>query len=177
MPKEPKKISPNSPDPKLRKVEHSRSQATMGKKPPGLQLCQKCQAVYYKKRWQWDYPLYEKYSHNKDLLTTCPACSVTRPTEAEGILELSGFVSADQKKEILNLIKNAGRRATERDPLDKIFKITTSGKSVVVYTTENQLAMGLGRQVRQAFGGDINIATASEEDIVRVRWAGDKPED
>ncbi|GEM_PF-3481752 len=174
MAKNQKKISSDITTPKLRKVEHSRSQAAVGKRPSGLQLCQKCHAVYYRKRWQWDYPLYEKHKNDKSLLTTCPACSKEHPEQAEGILELTGFQSADQRAQIKSLLENANRRANERDPQDKIFKWETKGSTIILYITENQLAMSLARQVRRAFGGDISIATASEEDIVRVKWLGDK---
>ena len=85
---------------------------------------------------------------------------------------MEGFVSEGQKEEVLRLLKNAGQRATERDPLDRIFAWENLGKKVAVYTTENQLAISLGKQVKRAFNGALEIQTAKEADIVRVKWQG-----
>ncbi|MFC1721817.1 hypothetical protein ACFL0Z_02810 [Patescibacteria group bacterium] len=168
------KMSKDITTPKLRKVEHSRSQAAVGKRPPGLQVCNKCHAIYLKKHWQWDYPLYEKYKDDKTIVVTCPACNLKRREDAEGILYLSGFASSEQREEIINLLRNADRRANERDPQDRVYIWDTGDLEVSLYITENQLALSLGRQVRSAFGGKLDIATSKEEDIVRVKWVGEE---
>jgi hypothetical protein len=172
MPKKRKRVKSKMNTPKLRNVEKSRSQATIGKRPPGLQVCKKCQAVYLRKRWQWNYPMFTENKNDKSVATICPACAVTRPEQAEGTLELYDYDSATQRQEILKMLRNAEARARERDPLDRIFLWEKSGKTDIIYTTENQLAMSLGRQVRRAFGGDLEFKTSAEEDIVRLRWRG-----
>lgn len=172
MPNNGKRVKSKMTSPKLHNVEKSRSQATIGKCPPGLRVCKKCRAVYLRKRWQWNYSVATKNQNNKNVLTICPACSVTQPEQAEGILQLQDYASAQQREEILNLLRNAEARARERDPLDRVFRWEKSGATDIIYTTENQLAMSLGRQVQRAFGGDLKIQTAAEEDIVRLRWRG-----
>src|SRR5690606_15101318 len=122
-----------------------------GKEPAGFLICSQCRAVFHNKRWQWNAVLLEKHAGDKKTDEICPACRIVRKEDAEGVLSLAGFVSAGQKQEILGLIKNAGQRATERDPLDRIFAWEDGEKKVTVYTTENQLAISLGKQVKRAF--------------------------
>lgn len=154
------------------KKDHDRQRHVVGEKPAGLLVCSKCRAVFHGKRWQWNGALTQQYQDDPAVRTVCPACQTTRQEEAEGVLTLAGFVSGGQKQEILNLLKNAGERATERDPLDRIFHWENLGKKVVVYTTENQLAISLGKQVKRAFNGALEIDMAKEADIVRVKWQG-----
>ncbi|MFC1618082.1 BCAM0308 family protein [Patescibacteria group bacterium] len=166
-----KKVSENL-DSAPRRVEHSRDLAVQGKKPPGLQICEKCNAVFHKKRWQWNAELLQQHKNEKEIMTTCPACKVTRPEDAEGVVSLKGFVSESQREEMLRLMKHVGERATKRDPLDRIYKSIVKDKEVLVYTTENQLAISIGKQVKKAFHGQLKIDMSQEGDIVRVYWEG-----
>lgn len=152
--------------------DHGRQRHVAGKEPAGFLICTKCRAVYHNKRWQWNEVLAAEHKNDDQAKSVCPACRTTRKEEAEGVLELDGFVSAGQKQEILKLLKNAGERATERDPLDRIFTSEDLGKKVMVYTTENQLAISLGKQVTRAFNGELDISSSKDADIVRVKWRG-----
>lgn len=154
------------------KKNRSRRRHVAGKKPVDFLVCSKCRAVFHDKYWQWNAVLLAKPAGDKQANTICPACKIKRKTEAEGILELAGFVSGSQKQEILGLLKNAGQRATERDPLDRIFAWDDTEKKVTVYTTENQLAISLGKQVKRAFNGELQIGLSRNSDVVRVRWQG-----
>lgn len=89
----------------------------------------------------------------------------------EGELILENLIS-DDKKEILNLVRNVGKRAFLRDPEDQIIKIDDRGEKVIITTTENQLAVSIGKQVASAFkGGHMEIIWSAEDAPARVRWA------
>ena len=154
------------------KKDHDRQRHVVGKEPAGFLVCSQCRAVFHNKHWQWNATLLAKHSGDKKTETIYPACKITRKEEAEGVLELAGFVSEGQKQEILGLLKNAGQRAAERDPLDRIFAWDDAGKKIVVYTTENQLAISLGKQVKRAFNGELDISSSKNADVVKVKWQG-----
>jgi hypothetical protein len=69
------------------------------------------------------------------------------------------------------LARNVANRAGRRDPEDRIIKIVDAGESVVIYTTENQLAVSIGKQIHSARKGGTLVITWSHQDKpVRVRW-------
>ncbi|EKD49957.1 MAG: hypothetical protein ACD_63C00001G0005 [uncultured bacterium] len=166
-----KNFSPNA-TPAPRRVKHSRRQDVQGKEPISALACPKCGAVFYKKRWQWNPDLLEKFEKDKDKHEICPACKTTKKEEAEGVIHVAGFVSQEQKEEILKLVKNVGERATKRDPLDRIFTWDDKEWETTVYTTENQLAVSIGKQIKRAYNGELDIKWTHEGDVVRVVWKG-----
>ncbi|MFH1611690.1 MAG: hypothetical protein ABH887_00225 [bacterium] len=68
----------------------------------------------------------------------------------------------------MNLINNIGERAFKRDPMDRIIKINDNKTEIEILTTENQLAISIGKQIKSAFKGDIEIKLSKEESVVRV---------
>ncbi len=167
-----KKLSSNlAPEP--RKVEHSQKLNAQAKDPKGTMVCGKCSAVFADKHWQWNPKILAQYGDDKERQTTCPACQKLNKEDAEGIVYFKGFVSESQRDEMLRQIKHIGERATKRDPLDRIYKSDVDGKhEVVIYTTENQLAISIGKQVKKAFHGELKIKNSKEGDITRVYWQG-----
>lgn len=68
----------------------------------------------------------------------------------EGELFIENFPK-DQEKNLLSLIKAFGKRATEHDPQDRIIETKKEKGAYRVTTTENQLAVRLGKKIRDAF--------------------------
>jgi hypothetical protein len=72
---------------------------------------------------------------------------------------------------VLALARNVGRRAQARDPEDRIIKINDAPGGAVVTTTENQLAVSIGKQIDRARkGGKLDITWSQGDKPVRVRW-------
>jgi len=99
--------------------------------------------------------------------------------ECRMILEEDGFggevrlknIKAADKIEILREIKNIGERAQRRDPEDQIIKIEDKGKNIRVTTTENQLAVSIGKQIAASRkGGKLQIKLSKEDKPARVVW-------
>ena len=138
--------------------------------------CGNCGAIYHDKHWQSaglvPVEVLEKVSES----VLCAECS--KPALADGG-KMSGFggevmleVHDPQVKiEIAGLVRNVGKRAMARNPEHRIIKMVDYDGRIMVYTTENQLAVAIGKQVDSARkGGRLTIDWAEGDKYVRVRW-------
>ncbi len=147
-----------------------------GKEP--LKICPRCGAVYFDEHWHTIpnfMKIYKKMFSPPPLVEELCAedkwiAAGKDGTGWEGELILENLVSED-KKEILNLARNVAKRAFLRDPEDQIIKIEDRGGEVRITTTENQLAVSIGKQIADAFkGGKLEIIWSDEDAPARVRW-------
>jgi len=92
----------------------------------------------------------------------------------EGELVLEN-IPEDKKKEITNLIWNVGERAFERDPMDRIIGFEDKGNVIRILTSENQLALSIGKQIKRAFRGKLDIKWSHKESTSRVKWSAPNP--
>ncbi|MBI2120733.1 MAG: hypothetical protein HYT94_03880 [Parcubacteria group bacterium] len=142
----------------------------------GVTKCPKCGNVHFKKRWYAsEADLAHRLKKKKLEITErkfCQACTMVKEHMFEGEVFVEGF-SSKQKNELLNLIKNFGERATERDPQDRIIKIEKTEKGYRITTTENQLAGKLAKKIKDVFKKvDVRISHAPEPaEVSRVRVA------
>lgn len=150
----------------------------LGKEP--VQICERCHAVYYDEHWhswQTAKSLADFFRQGKMAIETlCTECNfIKRGHEGvenyEGEVLLHGLSDLKEKTEILNLIRNVGSRASRRDPEDQIIKIEDKGDTVRVTTTENQLAVSIGKQIDRAHkGGRLEIKFSAVDHPTRVVW-------
>ncbi len=137
----------------------------------GIVLCKECGAVYYYKGWHHRLEDYQKLSEDKRIkFTLCPACQMIKDKMYEGQVILKN-VPINKKEEILNLVKNVGQRAFQRDPLDRIIEIQEKNNNLEILTTENQLAVSIGKQIKRAFKGNLEIKWPHQESTTRVIWS------
>lgn len=149
-----------------------------------IRVCQNCNAVYYDKHWHsWqkskiDQKTLSKCGWEK---SSCYECSQTKPTKLEGKFNYEGEVMVvgitndKEKQEILSLIRNVGKRAMLRDPEDRIIKIEDKENQLRILTTENQLAVSIGKQIdRSRKGGDLSIRFSDQDETARVIWTASK---
>lgn len=153
------------------------------RKMTGLKLCTRCEAVWYDGHWHNAPNLAAAIKAKrkaskpaKDLY--CEECryAVHGPADKksalfEGELTLDGLVDKKEKAEILATVRNAAKRAQRRDPEDRIVAIDDRGERVVVTTTENQLAVALGKAVDASHkGGKLRITWSSDDLPARAHW-------
>lgn len=80
-------------------------------------------------------------------------------------------IPKNKMTEIAGLIRNIGKRGKARDSQDKIIKLEISANQIRVLTTENQLAVSIGKQVdRSHKGGKLEIKWSHEDKPARVIW-------
>lgn len=141
---------------------------------PGSNLyCPHCQAVYYKKAWHNNSELFATISQDPAAAQQCPACQKIQNNTPLGILTLENIEDAEHRQMLINTIENIGQRSQERDSQERIMKIEEVGDRLEVYTTENQLAAGIGRQIKKAFGGKLKINFTPQrhhDSLARVVW-------
>ena len=133
-------------------------------------VCPSCGAVFDDKRWKAGFHLVRDARETKKVFFhLCPACAMVRQGQFEGEVVAIG-VPERRIAETVARIESVGRTAAKRDPLDRIIRVSRRGRTIVVTTTENQLAVRVGKAVRAILGGRLLIRWSHEEDIVRVRW-------
>lgn len=142
-----------------------------------MKACNRCHAVFYDNHWHHEPALYERVAGNQlDKNIFCPECTWIKAgfhgiVNFEGEVLLKGVPSEQVKKEIINEIRNIGTRASNRDPQDQIIKIEDKGDTIRITTTENQLAISIGKQVARAHkGGKLDIKLSKEDKPVRIVW-------
>ena len=158
------------------RVPHWWGEENMGLK--SVVICPRCQAIYYDKHWHsWQTAGRRLPSGLKTKEAMCLACAALTTGKGSstsgyaGEVILSGLSNLGRRLEIINLIKNVGKRAVRRNPEDQIIKIEDKTDTVRVTTTENQLAIAIGKEVDAAEkGGKLTIAWSAENKPARVRW-------
>lgn len=151
----------------------------MAKKEEGLRLCDRCNAVYYDGHWHTNPKLAEAIKeHRSDVKKElCRQCAyivngeVSTRKGFEGLVVLDGLSDPEEKHEVLKTVRNFARKATERNPESQLADIDDRGTRVVISTTENQMAVGIGKAVNDAFkGGALRVVWSEDDMPARVYW-------
>jgi hypothetical protein len=141
--------------------------------------CPNCNSAFFDKAWHHSLEEDKKHLENKGRnfknlkLKICPACRMDKDGTFEGELVIAlSKEKLGKKQEIMNVIKNSGEQARARDPMDRILRIEDGGAEVRVLTSENQLAVRIGKSLESAFkNGILDIRHSHEEDTIRVHWS------
>lgn len=156
-----------------------------GRKMASAQLCEHCEAVWYDGHWHTAPVLAamlrakkKKAAKGSKKPLLCHECHVAAhgpadPKKAlfEGQLTLDGLEDAKEKAEILATVRNFGAKQSKRDSEDRIVAIDDRGARVIITTTENQTAVGMGKAVAASHKGGLLRISWSKTDLpARVRW-------
>lgn len=134
--------------------------------------CSDCGIFYYDKSWHRSL-LGERQEHLKENrqfeFTLCPACKMKKDKVFEGevVINLRDKRQAT-RDQVMNTIKNSDEQAQERDPLDKILWTEEREDSIHIFTSENQLAVKIGKKLESSFPKSKMEVKHSGEDIIRV---------
>ncbi len=141
--------------------------------PPEGSICNKCGAVYHRKRWSLAPAAGARTLRGKKVF--CPACLKIRDGFPGGIVTLRWKRLADHREDLLNLIRNEEARARGYNPLERIIHIREGRGMVEVETTTEKLAQRIGREVKKAYHGDLSYLWSHDVKLVRVNWQGAEP--
>ena len=143
----------------------------------GYIICPDCKSAFFDKSWHhmMDEDKHFSVDKNKNIqFEICPACNMLKKKMFEGeiIIKLnSASENAVIKNDVLGAIKNSDELARQRDPMDRILWMEDMGDNIKVYTSENQLAVIIGKKLDSSFpGGKLDIRHSHGEDIIRVFW-------
>ena len=125
----------------------------------GLILCEDCGACYFKKHWHHgieklnlsETESLENLKKDKKVhFAFCPACQMIKNKQYEGRITIKNLPD-NHKEELVNLAEGFCKRAHERDPMDRLIAIKNEGSSLVITTTENELASKLAHKIKDSF--------------------------
>lgn len=142
----------------------------------GAAACPDCGAVYFDKHWHSCSEPECRLKAGKLPRKVCPECRLMKksgrgPGNYAGEVLIDGVADRNELREIKNLVMNVAKRAAKRDPEDRIVNVVEGPGSLDIFTSENQLAVSIGRQVHQARkGGELSITWSKSDKPVRVRW-------
>lgn len=137
-------------------------------------ICPDCNSVFFDKAWHHN--LEEDIKHIKRFknlkFKICPACRMKKDRVFEGELVITlQKEKLGEKKEIMNVIKNSDEQAQSHDPMDRVLWIENKNNEIRVLTSENQLAVRIGKKLKSSFkGGTLEIRHSHQEDVIRVYW-------
>lgn len=158
-----------------RRLRSKKEEQEFGLSPREFVICPDCKSIFFDKAWHHNLDEDAKHiKENKNIkFSLCPACKMKAGKIFEGELTIKLIgVSPEKKQEILNIIKNSGSQAQDEDPMDRVLWLEETPGEIRVYTSENQLAVKIGKKLKSAFGGgNLNIKHSHEEDVIRVIWS------
>jgi NMD protein affecting ribosome stability and mRNA decay len=143
---------------------------------PGPRICERCGAVYSKRRWTVSSTLSPRRLRTIAApdATLCPACRLIAEGRFGGEVRVSGAFVADHGDEVERLIRNEAARAAEDNPLARIVRFDRSRAGFTVRTTTEHLAKRLGQALRKAFDGTVRYRFSHENKFAHVTWSRDE---
>ena len=125
-------------------------------------VCPDCGATYIEGRWTWRHGPVEAARHR------CPACERIRDDYPAGTVTAHGAFVAAHSEEIVRNARNVEEREKGEHPMNRIMDVSEADDRIVFRTTETHLAQAIGKSLRRAYGGELEIDF--QEDVVRVDW-------
>ncbi len=156
-----------------RRPRSKKEEQEFGPAPKEYIICSECSSVFFNKSWHHKIgeDLKHLKPHKKVRLKNCPACKMKKDKVFEGQLTITLKGNPGAEDKIMKVIKNIDEQAQEKDPMDRILWTEKEGKEIKIFTSENQLAVRMGKKLDSVFkGGTIEIRYSHKEDVARVYW-------
>lgn len=128
-----------------------------------MTACPDCGNIFHDKKWNHAENVINTKKEKKiNKRKVCPACRMVRSKQYEGEIIISGFPES-MRQEVINLIKGFGEREEEMDSQNRIVSFSTTRGGYRVTTTDDQMAVRIGKKIRHAFNTVIlDISYAAE---------------
>lgn len=143
--------------------------------------CPECGAVYTDKHWHACRNAGCRMRAAALPKMLCEVCRFrvgrvgNKDSDYAGEVVVEGLASPQERYEVRRLAINVGQRASNRDPQDRIVDMSDSRGRLVIRTSENQLAVSIGKQIDRARkGGQLTIVWSKADKPVRVTWKARK---
>ena len=143
-------------------LRHDPYQAKAKYKEPAA--CEDCGAMLKRGRWQW------ATAPAGTPTTRCPACQRIRDKLPAGEITLGGAFLAAHRDELLHLVRHEGERERSEHALHRIMEIREERDRIVVTTTDIHLPRRIGRALKTAYQGELELSYGEDEYSVRVQW-------
>lgn len=139
-----------------------------------VRACSRCKAISREKRWIRDPEMFhEALDAGRIEFTTCPGCQRLQEHMIDGVVELSGEYLKTHRDEAMGVIRRVEEDGYARNPTSKVAEVSQEDGKLYIQTTNKWLAEGIGKEIRKAFKGDLEIQWLEDSDFVRVYWRRD----
>jgi NMD protein affecting ribosome stability and mRNA decay len=129
-------------------------------------VCTTCGVAFSKGRWVWNY----QGEPSKQII--CPACRRIKDGHPAGFIDLSGDFFAENREEIINLVRNIENTHNAEHPMQRIMRIKPeAGSTATIETTGVHLARRIGDSISRAYQGEYSFTYADNYNRIRVQWA------
>lgn len=146
------------------RVKGSKDPYRLTEKPPGGATCKRCGAMVREGRWTWS------EAAKGGVIMTCPACRRMEDDYPAGYLALEGPFFGENRKEIMNLVRNVAEAEKNKRPLERVMAIRRDGETTLITTTGVHIARRLGHSLKRSYQGDLQVNYKDGEKRVRVSW-------
>lgn len=135
----------------------------------GIVVCKRCHAINSSKHWYCDVQEFTDLKNNgKTKEALCPGCNRIEGKIYEGQVLLHSDKLNKDKNMLLSLIKHTEGKAWFDNPASRIGRMTWFDNRLEIYTTTKWLATRIGKEIKKAFKGQVEIKPSPEENYVRV---------
>ncbi len=133
-------------------------------KLPDPTTCTSCSLIYRDGRWTRGSPPVDAHR------TLCPACQRARNDDPAGTLSLGGAFLTEHRDEILSLARHVETRDQDTHPLKRILRIEDTEEGVAITATDPDLVHSIGKAIRSAYGGELQVRYGDGEKTLRAWW-------
>ncbi len=142
-------------------------------KKRGTVRCSTCGAFFFGGHWMFVPAVQERLFARVARGATCPACATEHAHEgisAEGELLIKGLDAAD-RSQVLQTITGFAARERRRNPEARILSLDVRGAVMRVLTTQNHLAVRIGKKLDESRkGGTLKITYSKDDYPARAVW-------
>lgn len=160
-----------------KRVDHEAGKHRGPRTPPGPRVCERCGAVYEKRRWSvaGSMRAASLRALAAPVLTTCPACRMAAEHRFGGEVRITGAYVPAHRAAIERLVRNEAARAAEDNPTATIISVDLAAPSrVIVRTTTEHLAQRIGHALHKAMHGRVRYRFSHENKFAHVTWTRDE---
>ncbi|OGC11488.1 hypothetical protein A3K48_03135 [candidate division WOR-1 bacterium RIFOXYA12_FULL_52_29] len=90
--------------------------------------------------------------------------------EEGGLIKLSGSFLLDHEADLVNLINNEGKLASEHDAKSRLLSVEKKDGSIWAKTSTHNLALHIGKALSHAYKGKHEYKFLDGEKFVEVLW-------
>ena len=144
-----------------------------GPQAKGIVMCTECHAYYYEKAWHNSLDKFlgdkdpDKFAEQEVSFASCPACKMKKARAFEGEIVIK-LHDASHREDIMNTVHNSDEQARDKNPMDRVLWISDKGDAIHVFTSDNQLAVKIGKKLDSSLkGGKLDIKYG---EATKVTW-------